>query len=562
MTDALNSDSKTKDSGRGENGSLNFESQHLPVVGVNFLQASNERCGCESLPPETLVQIFELVAESSWRDGVERRPSTADTNTALSTPSGALSARRRDDAKPKRRLELSEIAELLEGKKKRDARFPYAFFCVCKQWLEIASRTAALWSYISITERSTFENVFIRIAHSRSHPLSIHYSRAAMLEIFKKDDTNTKLLGLLISQAKRWLRFILSAGDPLIISNFTPIISLLSNQMDRLIEFRLQKEPDSSQEGYISFKPPVFRSPMQSLRKLSLSQKHYSIPLILESNPLSIQEMFPSLMELEIAFMDGELLEDRIRSLAGLPLLRALKIIDFHHKGAGEDLIENFPRVALTSLEELTVQEFDGSAAELFLDLVSMPNLRSLSLIETGLLKSFVDTAPENLQLSNIQNLSLEGARFDEGGQRSHQQLETELLSAMPGITSIHLNHESRDFAQALIQTLEEPKDLEDSQPSSNPLLPNLSKMSLLGFDDDVIEDILKARQAIGVPLDALEVIKSPIFSGEKSCTELSSDCESEDSEEPETPQVEEQIERPRWWKFLSKSLHKLKLMI
>ncbi|KLO16610.1 hypothetical protein SCHPADRAFT_995032 [Schizopora paradoxa] len=526
-----NDKEKTSLQGNQEDGAIALNSESK----TRHMDASREQRGCESLPEEILAQILELVAEWAWKEGFEDAPSVAEMSTF---PLG----RRGDD--------VTDEGEEDPDPDREELPYPLIFLLVSKRWHDITLDTPILWSYLTITDDSTFDEIGLRLHRSENSPLSIRLS-------YSGDEDNDEVQGyqmsLLTPHAERWLRFIASSDDPVLLCLFAPIISEESHRMQRLVEYAVKNTPNSDEFGYFPCNIPIFDSPMPSLRKLTLSYEQFPLELLPDTKPtISIQDMFPSLTELELAQMDGLIFASLLKSLDGVPQLRALKINGFHYRHSQRKLIEAAGLVDLKSLEELTIQEIDDEALEFFLDLVSIPNLSSINFIGSQLPQSFVNAKPEHLNLSNIRKLSLISTRFevdgDEVGHRSQEQLASQLLAEMSGVTSIHCNHICQFFARALLR---DPK-LEPSS-DSYPLLPKLTEISLSGFDGDEIIDIVKERQSVGIPLATLIIDERSILSGAVALRHW------ED--------LQGQVEALRWFKtnvdyeeFLASSLQRLGL--
>lgn len=69
---------RTVEAIRSENANSDSE---LEAATVTSLDASNDRCSCDSLPSEVLARIFELVTESTWKDGFHSTPSAVEMSS-------------------------------------------------------------------------------------------------------------------------------------------------------------------------------------------------------------------------------------------------------------------------------------------------------------------------------------------------------------------------------------------------------------------------------------------------------------------------------------------------
>ncbi|KLO07701.1 hypothetical protein SCHPADRAFT_932254 [Schizopora paradoxa] len=498
--------------------------------------ASMGRCDFDSVPSEVLAQILELVVESAWRDGPRRSPTWEEMGT-FPREEGL----RDDSARPT----ASGDGE------QRILSYPTLLLLVCRRWFAIVLDTPMIWSFLSLTDDSTLDKISLSLERSKSSLLSIRFSYLTRMtkndefllnfkhltsscvkvfdclvdgvpvktlgkldtKIISSNDSLIEKMSLILQHAERWARFLFSATQPRFVHQTASMVRSNNFRMRFLVEFGLQSvltcENDFDFMDESAAKQQTFwlDSAIPSLRKMALARCRF--PDSISSH--SVQELFPALAELEIAQMEGRSFASLLKLLDGLPQLRALTIIQTlctRDRKYREQFGGLYRRpVVLGSLEELTIKESNAPTLEHVFNLVSVPNVQSLSLIGTGLYNAFASAIKKFELLPNLRKLRLEGVwlEYDEPhpfwdrNPPNYKAMER-LFSAMPNLTSIHLDSKLRAYTALL------------DQPSS--LLPDLTEISLSGWSGDLIGNIMGGRDRSGFTVETLRLDKGAIVSG------------------------------------------------
>ncbi|KLO07700.1 hypothetical protein SCHPADRAFT_636266 [Schizopora paradoxa] len=310
-------------------------------------------------------------------------------------------------------------------------------------------------------------------------------------------------MSLLLQHAERWTRFLFSATQPRFIHLVASMVRSNNHRLQLLTELSLHpvltyaSDFNLTGESLANQKTFWFDNAMPLLYKMALARCRFPDSI----SPNSIQAIFPTLVDLKMSQVDGRSFLSLPKLLDGLPQLRALTIIQT--LCTREDTLQGLYRrpVVLGSLEELIVQESNGSTLEHIFNLISVPNVQSLALIKTGIYNAFPGAVENFSLLPNIRNLNLDGVWFEnkdlwEGMTPSFQKL----FSAMPKLTSIHLDSTLQDLAALLFR------------PSG--LLPHLMEISLTGLSGDLIVNIVEGRQKLRLPVKTLHIDKGSILFG------------------------------------------------
>ncbi|KLO07703.1 hypothetical protein SCHPADRAFT_636290 [Schizopora paradoxa] len=451
--------------------------------------------------------------------------------------------------------------------------YPKIFLLVSRRWYDITLDIPTLWSYLSTTDDSTMDGISLYLERSKSSPLSIRLSYLSRVSEDDEEDsqieklvkassdfrrlisqpqdsqddvtpslslniekTTVQLLGekmtLLLQHAERWNRFLFSASQLRFIYHTADMVTENSGNIPHLIEYGLIYVDQNCCDIMDGLEPsrntPWLSSPMPLLEILILTCGRTRA---MSTKPhRSIHPLFPALRELEVNHLKGR---QSLLNLQGLldclPQLRTLRLNRI--KYFDENLLEQRPTrsVILEDLEELTVKEWDWLSLKCILKFLSLPNVQMISFIKTEIqdVDAYAEIAQESPCFANSRRLRLEGIWFTKWVFRLgfNPELETslarrwqctlKLLSSTPGLTSIHLDFETKFLAEPLIRPYFGILHIRVPRFTNNPLLPKLTEMSFSGFSGDEIINIVSGRRELGVPLKALHIDKILILCDE-----------------------------------------------
>ncbi len=230
---------------------------------------------------------------------------------------------------------------------KRDVSYPRVISFVCTQWRAVAHDTPSVWSYLSITDDSTLDNISLSLQHSKSYPLSIRVTVLSQMtqrerlqiqvdrmksEMERRMDRPKILLASfgsdlelepvvvetldwdplaqfkekmsrLLQHADRWRVFHIDAAQPLFINCTTALFAQGDRDVPLLKDFRLKTSQSRQEMSRVPSgeRTPPFSRATPSLQRLTLCCGILPV----EFGPYSSlsHSIFPGLRQLELCKM-------------------------------------------------------------------------------------------------------------------------------------------------------------------------------------------------------------------------------------------------------------------
>ncbi len=235
----------------------------------------------------------------------------------------------------------------------RNISYPNVFSIVCSWWHFVALDTPSLWSYLSITDDSSLDEISLSLQRSNSFPLSIHITVLSKMTDVERvanqvaslkfdmerlknqvDGLTSRILGredlmasygpitdepldplalfeekisLLLQHAGRWRCFHIIAAQPLFIHQAMGLFAKDDREAP-LLEFYLKtsRSRRDSKRSDITLErefKPKFIGARPSLQKLALCWDICPLKFRSDLNTSLLQPMLPDLRELELAQM-------------------------------------------------------------------------------------------------------------------------------------------------------------------------------------------------------------------------------------------------------------------
>lgn len=252
----------------------------------------------------------------------------------------------------------------------RNVSYPEIFSIVCTRWRTtgIVHNTPSLWSYFSITDYTTLDDISISLRRSKSFPLSIRITilspmtkrdrlqvQVDTMEIRMNIDSHPLRFGpalgirmreegpdplrlerfeekvsLLLQHTVRWRRFCILAAQPRFILRTMTLIANIEHKAPLLCAFCLQFS--ESRWDLIDLTPandrtPPFFNAMPSLQRLALCCGMLPIPDS-TSDSFLLRISLPGLKELELSKTEFLHRSQCLRILHSFPHLCVLKIMN------------------------------------------------------------------------------------------------------------------------------------------------------------------------------------------------------------------------------------------